>query len=40
MKLWEDMNKFFTLNAGNLVCALEVMLSQLMFKFAHTNETW
>jgi hypothetical protein len=40
MKLWEDMNKYFTLNAGNLVCALEVMLSQLMFKFAHTNETW
>ena len=40
MKLWEDMNKYFTLNAGNLVCAMEVMLSQLMFKFAHTNETW
>ena len=40
MKLWEDMNRFFFLNAGNLVCAVEVMLSQLMFKFAHTNDTW
>ncbi len=40
MKLWEGMNRFFFLNAGNLVCAVEVMLSQLMFKFAHTNDTW
>jgi hypothetical protein len=40
MKTWEEMNKFFSLNAGNLVCAIEVMLSQLMFKFAHTNDTW
>ena len=40
MRLWEDMNRFFFLNSGNLVCALEVLLSQLMFKFAHTNETW
>ena len=40
MKLWEGMNRFFFLNSGNLVCAVEVMLSQLMFKFAHTNDTW
>lgn len=40
MRIWEDMNIYFTLNAGNLVCALEVMLSQIMSKFAHTNETW
>ena len=40
MTLWEDMNRFFFLNAGNLVCAVEVMISQLMFKFAHTNDTW
>jgi hypothetical protein len=40
MKVWEDMNKYFSLNAGNLLCAVEIMLSQLMFKFAHTNETW
>lgn len=40
MKTWEEMNRFFSLNAGNLVCAIEVMLSQLMFKFAHTNDTW
>jgi hypothetical protein len=40
MKVWEDMNRYFSLNAGNLLCAMEVMLSQLMFKFAHTNETW
>ena len=40
MKTWEEMNRYFSLNAGNLVCAMEVMLSQLMFKFAHTNETW
>lgn len=40
MRIWEDMNMYFTLNAGNLVCALEVLLSQLMSKFAHTNETW
>jgi hypothetical protein len=40
VKVWEDMNKFFSLNSGNLVCAIEVMLSQLMFKFAHTNDTW
>jgi hypothetical protein len=40
MKVWEDMNRFFSLNAGNLLCAVEVMLSQLMFKFAHTNDTW
>jgi hypothetical protein len=40
MKIWEDMNKYFTLNAGNLAIALEVYLSKLMFKFAHTNDTW
>ena len=40
MKIWEDMNRFFCLNSGNLLSAVEVMLSQLMFKFAHTNETW
>ena len=40
MRIWEDMNIYFTLNAGNLVCALEVLLSQIMSKFAHTNETW
>lgn len=40
MKVWEDMNHFFSLNSGNLLGALEVMLSQLMFKFADTNETW
>lgn len=40
MRIWEDMNIYFTLNAGNLLCALEVLLSQLMSKFAHTNETW
>ena len=40
MKLWEDMNKYFTLNAGNLAIALEVYLSKLMFKFAHTNDSW
>lgn len=40
MKIWEDMNRFFCLNSGNLLAAVEVMLSQLMFKFAHTNETW
>lgn len=40
MKIWEDMNRFFCLNSGNLLGAVEVMLSQLMFKFAHTNETW
>ena len=40
MKVWEDMNRYFSLNAGNLLCAVEVMISQLMFKFAHTNETW
>lgn len=40
MKIWEDMNRFFCLNAGNLLAAVEVMLSQLMFKFAHTNDTW
>jgi hypothetical protein len=40
MKIWEEMNRYFSLNAGNLTCALEIMLSQLMFKFAHTNETW
>ena len=39
MKIWEDMNRFFCLNSGNLLGAVEVMLSQLMFKFAHTNET-
>jgi len=40
MRIWEEMNVYFTLNAGNLVCALEVLLSQIMSKFAHTNETW
>ena len=40
MKVWEEMNSYFCLNAGNLLTAVEVMLSQLMFKFAHTNETW
>jgi hypothetical protein len=40
MKVWEDMNHFFSLNSGNLLGALEVMLAQLMFKFADTNETW
>jgi hypothetical protein len=40
MRIWEEMNIYFTLNAGNLVCALEVFLSQIMSKFAHTNETW
>ena len=40
MKVWEDMNHYFSLNSGNLLGALEVMLAQLMFKFADTNETW
>ena len=41
VKLWEDMNEFFFLNAGNLVCAIEVLLAQFMFKFApNTNKTW
>jgi len=40
MGIWEDMNRFFCLNSGNLLTAVEVMLSQLMFKFAHTNDTW
>jgi hypothetical protein len=40
MKIWEDMNRYFCLNSGNLLTAVEVMLSQLMFKFAHTNDTW
>lgn len=40
MKVWEDMNRYFCLNSGNLLTAVEVMLSQLMFKFAHTNDTW
>jgi hypothetical protein len=40
MKVWEDMNRFFCLNSGNLLTAVEVMISQLMFKFAHTNDTW
>jgi len=40
MKVWEDMNHFFSLNSGNLLGALEIMLAQLMFKFADTNDTW
>jgi hypothetical protein len=39
-KLWEEMNKYFHLNSGNLCGAVEVMISELMFKFAHTNRSW
>jgi hypothetical protein len=41
LDVWQQLNDgSFLLNAGNLVCAIEVLLSQLMFKFAGTNETW
>ncbi len=40
MKSWERMNSFFSLNSANLVCAFEVMVSQLMHMFGDTNKTW
>lgn len=39
--IWvEANNTSFLLNAGNFICAIELLLSQLMFKFAGTNESW
>lgn len=40
MKSWEKMNSYFSLNSANLVCAFEVMVSQLMHMFGDTNKTW
>ena len=41
LDVWQQINdESFLLNSGNLICAIEVLLSQLMFKFAGTNETW
>lgn len=41
LEIWEEANNTsFLLNAGNLICAIELLLSQLMFKFAGTNESW
>ncbi len=41
LEVWNRANsESFLLNSGNLVCAIEVLISQLMFKFAGTNESW
>jgi hypothetical protein len=39
-KVMEDANRFFHLNAGNLCGMVELLIAQLFFKFAHTNDTW
>jgi hypothetical protein len=41
LDIWEEANNTsFLLNAGNLICAIELLISQLMFKFAGTNDSW
>ncbi len=41
LDVWEQINNSsFLLNAGNLICVIEILISQLMFKFAGTNDTW
>ena len=41
LDIWEEVNNAsFLLNSGNLICAIEILISQLMYKFADTNETW
>ena len=37
---FSEMNRSFYLNPANLVCAIEIMVSQLLHKFGGTNETW
>ena len=37
---FSTMNRSFYLNPANLVCAIEIMVSQVLHKFGGTNETW
>ena len=39
-RTWEDANQNLALNSGNLVFVIESMVSQLLYKFGSTNETW
>jgi hypothetical protein len=37
---FREINSSFYLNAINLMCMIEMMISQLLFKFGGTNDTW
>ena len=39
-RMWEKINADFSMNSGNLVFLIELMVSQLMYRFGDCNETW
>jgi hypothetical protein len=40
MNTFTEINRSFYLNSANLVCVLEIMISQLLHKFGGLNDTW
>ena len=39
-RVWEYVNSFYYMNSPNLIFAIELMVSQLMFRFGDSNESW
>jgi len=39
-RIWEKINADFSMNSGNLVFLIELMISQLMYRFGDCNESW
>ena len=36
----EYVNSFYYMNSPNLIFAIELMVSQLMYRFGDSNESW
>jgi len=39
-RVWEYVNSFYYMNSPNLIFAIELMVSQLMYRFGDSNESW
>jgi hypothetical protein len=39
-RVWEYVNSFYYMNSPNMVFAIELMVSQLMYRFGDSNESW